>query len=331
MATMRDAFLEKLYGIASNDKRVVLLSADFGAPSLDRFRADLKDQFFHVGIAEQDMLNLAAGLAMEGRIVYVYAMSPFLPLRCLEQMKIHMALRGLPITAVAVGAGFSYELSGPTHHTLEDIAIVNAIPGVTLYSCSDGVMGAALASMTHASPGPAYVRFDREKTPDIYLEGADFGQGLSWLTRSSGVNIIATGIMVSQALAVSRRLRERGLDVGVADIYRLKPLNGDALAEIISGSKYVVTMEEAFLNGGIGSMVASFMADRGLNTPLKRLGASDQYFHRWGPREYVRSLHGLDIESATNVIGGIASKFSTTGMPNNSANGSSPHVGKASA
>jgi len=316
MATMRDTFLEKLYGIASADKRVVLLSADFGAPALDRFRADLKDQFFHTGIAEQDMFNIAAGLAISGRIVYVYAMSPFLPLRCLEQIKMHLSLRPLPITAVAVGAGFSYELSGPTHHCLEDIPILNAMPGITLYSCSDSIMGASLADITHASPSPAYVRFDREKTPDIYGSNADFHEGLAWLTRSPGVNIIATGIMVNQAIAVSRRLRDTGLDVGVADLYRIKPLNHEALAAIINGSRCVVTLEEAFLNGGIGSIVAGFIADRGLGTPLTRLAAQDRYLHRWGTREYVRSLHGLDLETITGAIAEIARRFAGPALPN---------------
>jgi transketolase len=115
---MRDAFLDELYDIAQEDRRVILLSNDFGAPSLDKYREDLPCQFLHTGIAEQNMVDVAAGLALAGKIVYMYSIAPFLPLRCYEQLRVHLGFKHYHITGVSVGAGFSYDLSGPSHHAL---------------------------------------------------------------------------------------------------------------------------------------------------------------------------------------------------------------------
>ena len=120
--SMRDAFLDELYDIARQDKRVMLISNDFGAPSLDKFREDCAAQFIHIGIAEQNMVNVATGLALAGKIVYMYSIAPFLPLRCYEQLRVHLSFKNFHITGVVVGAGYAYDLSGPTHHALEDIA-----------------------------------------------------------------------------------------------------------------------------------------------------------------------------------------------------------------
>ncbi|OGO04834.1 MAG: hypothetical protein A2Y60_02415 [Chloroflexi bacterium RBG_13_54_9] len=303
MPTMRDAFLDQLYDIAKEDKRVVLLSDDFGAPSLDKFRADLSGQFVHIGIAEQNMINVAGGLALAGKIVYTYAIAPFVPLRCLEQLKVNLCFKDLHITCVGVGAGFSYELSGPTHHTTEDIAIMNAMPSITVLSCSDSVMAAALAGLTYETPGPKYVRFDREAIPPIYREGDnDFLEGLTVLRESPDLTIIATGIMVNQAFKVAAELAKQGIEVGVVDFFRIKPINEKLLLQVTQQSKRIVTLEEASINGGIGSIVAGFLADNGQALPLKRLGIPDQYYHKYGDREYLRSLCSLDVPSITKTI-----------------------------
>jgi len=302
MPAMRDAFLDRLYEIAKEDKRVILISNDFGAPALDKFRADLGSQFIHIGIAEQDMVNVAAGLELAGKIVYMYAMAPFLPMRCLEQIKVHMCLRNVAITAVSVGAGFSYELSGPTHHTPEDISIVNALPGITILSCSDGGMAAAFADLTYKSSVSTYIRFDREAVESRYESSYDYSDGIAVLKPSTDIMMIATGIMVGQALKVADELANHGINAGVADLYRIKPLNEELLLRIIRQAKCMVTIEENFLNGGIGSIVASFLCDKGIALPLKLLGINDKYYHAWGSREYMRSLCGLDAEGVTRSI-----------------------------
>jgi transketolase len=282
---MRDAFLDELYDIAREDKRVMLISNDFGAPSLDKYRKDLPGQFIHIGIAEQDMVDVAAGLALAGKIVYLYSIAPFLPLRCYEQLRVHLGFKGYHVIGVMVGAGYAYDLSGPSHHALEDIAVMNAMPHMTILNASDSVMGAAFARMTYRNRGPHYVRFDREKFPSLYEElGDDFSAGLAVLREGRDLIIVATGVMVHQAFRVAEELSRHGLDTGIIDLYRIKTLNEELLLKAVRKTERIVTIEENFLPGGIGNIIAGLLSDRGEQIRLKRSG----------PRLSFRKYSGMD-------------------------------------
>lgn len=300
--SMRDAFLDELYHIAQEDRRVLFLSNDFGAPSLDKFREDLAGQFIHIGIAEQNMVNVATGLAMAGKVVYMYSIAPFLPLRCYEQIRVHLSLKQPHINGVVVGAGYSYDLSGPTHQALEDIAVMNALPGMTILNGSDSVMGAAFARMTYENPGPKYVRFDREKLPSIYDEQqGDFSDGLAILKNGWDLTIVATGIMVHQAFKVADELAKHSISAGIIDLYRIKPLNEELLLNTIRQSRQIVTLEEHFVNSGIGSIISNLITDRGEDLRLKPLGIPNQYFTQGGGRKELHRLCGLDVASITKT------------------------------
>jgi transketolase len=301
--TMRDAFLDELYSLARKDKRVILLSNDFGAPSLDKFRENCATQFIHTGIAEQNMVNVAVGLAMAGKIAYIYSLAPFVPLRCYEQIRVHLGFKNLNIACVVVGAGYSYDLSGPTHQALEDIAVMNSVPNMTILTPADSFMAASLARMTYETPGPKYLRFDREALPSIYTKKKNsFSAGLSELKKGRDLIIISTGIMVHHALKVSGELARYSIDAGVVDLYRAKPLNENGLMKIISGVKHLVTLEENFLNSGIGSIVSGFLSDRSVNTKLKRFGTPDRFTFQGGSREEIQRRYGLDEAGVTRKI-----------------------------
>jgi len=300
---MRDAFLDELYNIAQKDRRVILLSNDFGAPSLDKFRRDCASQFIHIGIAEQNMVNVATGLAMAGKIVYMYSIAPFLPLRCFEQLRVHLGFKGYHVTGVVVGAGYSYDLSGPSHQALEDIAIMNALPGFTIFNASDSTMGAAFAHMTYEEPGPKYVRFDREKFPAIYREkDANFSDGLAVLKEGQDLTIVATGIMVHQALKVADELDKHKINADILDLYRVKPINEELLMNAFIKTRRIVTIEESFINSGIGSIISSVITAWGENVRLKCVGIPNQYFAQGGSRMELHRLCGLDVDSITKNI-----------------------------
>jgi transketolase len=291
-----------LYNIAREDRRVILISNDFGAPSLDKFREDCASQFIHIGIAEQNMVNVATGLALAGKIVYMYSIAPFLPLRCYEQLRVHLAFKRYHITGVVVGAGYSYDLSGPTHHALEDIAVMNALPGMTILNASDSVMGAAFARMTYENPGPKYIRFDREKFTSLYAQRKhDFSDGLTTLKKGRDLTIIATGIMVHQAFKVADELAKHSIEAGIVDLYRIKPLNEELLLNTIAKSRRIITMEENFISGGIGSIISALITDRGEDIKLKRFGVPDEYFSQGGGREQLHHLCGLDVAGITKT------------------------------
>lgn len=300
--SMRDAFLNELYNIAQKDRQVMLLSNDFGAPSLDKFREDLAGQFIHIGIAEQNMVNVATGLALAGKIVYMYSIAPFFPLRCYEQIRVHLSFKGLQITGVVVGAGYAYDLSGPSHQALEDIAVMNALPGMTILNASDSIMAGAFARITYKNPGLKYVRFDRETFPSIYEQKSDFAAGLTILKKGRDLTIVATGIMVHQAFKVADELAKHSIDAGIIDLYRIKPLNEELLMNTITKSRRIVTIEESFINSGIGSILSSLVTDRGKDLKLKRIGIPNQYFSQGGGRKELHRLCGLDVESIVEEI-----------------------------
>jgi transketolase len=295
--SMRDAFLDELYNIARKDRQVILISNDFGAPSLDKFRRDCASQFIHIGIAEQNMVNVATGLAMAGKIVYMYSIAPFLPLRCYEQLRVHLAFKQYHITGVMVGAGYSYDLSGPSHQALEDIAVMNALPGFSIFNPSDSAMGAALAQITYVEAGPKYVRFDREKFPDIYHPGDSFSDGLAVLKEGTDLTMIASGIMVHQALKVAGELKKHSVDAGVIDLYRVKPIDEKLLLRSLSKTKRILTIEESFANSGIGTIISTIVTESEEDLKLRIIGIPNCYFGPGKKRAELQQLSGLDVDS----------------------------------
>jgi len=301
---MRDAFSDALYAIARRDPRVILVTSDTGAVCHDDFKAEIPRQYLNVGIAEQNMIGVGAGLAMAGHIVYTYAIVPFATMRCYEQIRVDLCCMGrLPVTVVGIGAGFDYNTLGPTHHGTEDIALMRTLPGMTILSPSDSVLAAACARISYETPGPKYVRLDRVGLPLIYPEDAtDFAEGLTHLRKGDDVCIVATGRMVMRALEVADALARKGIAVSVVDLYRVKPVNVKRLLEIMRASKRVATIEEHFLTGGIGSLVAEIMADENACLPQKRFGLPDCFCREYGPREHLHSLFQLDLPSIAHGI-----------------------------
>ena len=300
--TMRDAFFDKLYEIAIRDRGVMVVSADMGAPSLDKFRKDLGSQFVNVGIAEQNMVTIATGLALEGKKVFVYAIMPFATLRCYEIIKVDLSLMNIPVAIIGVGAGFGYDDSGPTHHSTEDITVMRVLPNMTIFSPSDIVMTADFARMSYEMEGPSYLRLDRQVLPVIYQQGTDFSNGSFSLKSGEDVCIISTGNMVHRALEVSSRLGEQSVNAGVIDLYRLKPINTKLLLDSISKNKCIVTLEEHLLAGGLGSIIAEVFSDNGVNVRLKRIGIQDRYYYAYGGRNNIQSICGLDTDSVAEAI-----------------------------
>jgi transketolase len=305
MGTMRDAFFDKLYELARKDPNIILIDADMGAPSLDKFRRDIPAQFVNVGIAEQNAITVACGLALGGKNAFAYAIAPFITLRCYEQIKIDMCAMKTPVTCIGVGAGFSYDDSGPTHHTTEDIAIMRALPNIIILNVTDNVMAAACAEIAYKCTTPLYVRLDREPLSDIYSKNETFKDGLHCFRKGKDVCIVAIGNMVHKALEVAGPLKKQSIDTSVVDLYRLKPVNKELLIKYIKQSKKIVTLEEHLIDGGLGSIVAEILADNNINMPLKRIAIPDKYCYTYGGREAIRKTIGLDTNSVVKTIKGF--------------------------
>jgi transketolase len=302
VSDIRDAFFDRLYEIASANSNLMFLTADMGACSLDKFKADLPGQFINVGVAEQNLVSVAAGLALAGKRVFIYAIAPFITQRCYEQIKVDLCCMRLPVTIVGVGAGITYGSDGPTHHATQDIAIMRALPGITIFNPSDAVMAAATAEISFRNDGPTYVRLDKGKWPSLYESSENFSHGLRMLQKGHDLTVVATGLMVHQARKVVERLSEHSIDAGIIDLYRLKPINKDMLLDLIGDSTPVVTIEEHSIVGGIGSAVSEILMDSGVNVPVKRFAIPEVSCSGYGSREWMHSFYELDAAALQNSI-----------------------------
>jgi transketolase len=306
---MRDVFIEQIYNRMVKDDNLFFVSADFGSPKLDILREKFKDRFINVGIAEQNLINISTGLALEGFTVYAYAIAPFLTMRAYEQIRVnlslHAQLKELNINLISVGAGLSYDVSGPTHHCLEDITIMRTLPNLTVFSPSDWVLAEAFVDYSIKIKKPKYLRFDGKPLSQIYpnLEGMDLASGFKELRKGKNICLVATGYMTHKAIDIANLLKDKNIDIGVIDMFMLKPFNEDLFFESLSQYRNVITIEEAFINkGGLDSLVAGVMDRRNSKMRLKRLGFEDAYVFDMGSREHLHKINHLDRESIIKSI-----------------------------
>lgn len=309
LKTMRDAFIEGIYERMKSNKRIFFLSADFGAPSLDKLRKNFKDRFINVGIAEQNLVNIAAGLALENYTVYAYAIAPFLTMRAFEQIRQNLSISSqinpVNVNLIGVGAGLSYELSGPSHHCLEDLSIMRVLPNFTVFSPSDGKLVREFVDYSLKVKGPKYLRFDSGALPVLYGNVWDLNieNGFYELKKGNKVCLVSTGYMTHTAMKAAERTKE----VGLIDVFILKPLNEKLLAKALDKYDYVVTIEEGFINnGGLDSLISKALEINQNKTKLvKRLGINDKYVFDLGERNYLHKLNNCDEESIVKIINKI--------------------------
>lgn len=300
---IRDAIFGELYDLAFQDKKTILLSADNGAAIFKKFEENLPGQFFNVGIAEQNAMSVASGLAFAGHHVFVVGIANFVTLRCFEQINVDVATMQRPVTILASGTGYFYGEDGPTHHMVNNLSLLRSIPGLTLWSPSSFEMAAHLVHQAYRLQAPSCIWFDRGPFLSAAAEGdAEFETGIRAVRPGKDIVIVATGIMTGEAVKIAEELESGGLKAGVLDIYRLKPLNKEFLLNEFRAAKRIVTLEEHTLSGGLGGLIAEFMAENEILLPLKSFGIPDTFHYESGKREYFRALDGIDSAQISEKI-----------------------------
>lgn len=299
---IRDAFFDEVYDIASKDKDVIFITADTDAFSLRRFMKDFPEQFINSGVAEQNMIAVSAGLALSGKTVFIYAFIPFITMRCYEQIKVNICSMNLPVVIVGGGAGLSFANDGPTHHATQDIGVMRTLPELTILNPSDSPSAAACARIAYNAGTPVYVRIDKGVLPDLSGNDDDFSTGLKVTRELTHINIISTGLMSQQAVKVAEELNKRSINVGIIDLYRIKPLNETLLLDLIGQSKQLITIEENTRAGCIGTIISEFLTDNQKNIPLKRIALEDKQCFDYGSREWLHKLYKIDVDSIVGQI-----------------------------
>jgi len=293
---MRNAFAQEIYDLAARDERVVLLMGDIGNRLFDKYRAQFPDRFFNCGVAEANMVSVAAGLASEGMRPVCYTITPFLTYRCLEQIRVDVCYHNVPVVLVGTGSGLSYASLGATHHSCEDIGMLRLLPGMSVLCPADALETKACLAAAFAHPGPVYIRIGKKGEPVVHSVRPDIQIGRAFPLRSGEkICILGTGVMTHVALAASDLISVReGFAPAVVSFHTVKPLDEDFLAQTFARFDLVVTVEEHSVLGGLGGAVAEWAArQRGLRARLLTLGTADEFLHETSTLKSARRHFGL--------------------------------------
>ena len=298
----RDVFIDVIFDQALKDKNIFFISADFGAPSLDKFRKQLPEQFIHAGISEQNMIDTAAGLSLAGKKVYVYAMAPFITLRCLEQIKCSLAMMNLPVTILAVGVGLGYADAGPTHYCNEDIACLRSIVGLDVCSASDAQTTKYLAEISLNNPKLRVIRLERHPLKSLYLENEKFEDtGFKILNLGKKTCILSYGHMLHRSVEAVKNLSLLNINVSLFDVFIFKPIS-DSLITKLEDYENILTIEEHCLDGGFGSIIIEATNDKNILKKINRLGLPNKYYFENGGRENLLDTNGLSIQNIVDQV-----------------------------
>ena len=300
MRAQRDAFIDAIYWHAKKDRDIVFLSADFGAPSLDRFREDLPSQFVHMGISEQNMIDTAIGLSLRGKKVIAYAMAPFISMRAAEQHKL-AAMMSSKICVVVAGVGLGYANAGPTHYATEDFALLNAIIGGRVSTVSDSLTAEIVAKEFLETPAFTFVRLDREPGPDLRGDAYDASLGGRFLRRTGNTKLLA----VSQGYASVKAhqwIANYGLEIDHFDLVVSKPLSAVFL-EVMCSYRAVIVVDEQVPSSSLGTLIAGAFAHHDASPPACRaLSLTDEYMYENIGRAAISEKYGLNLSEFVKSI-----------------------------
>jgi transketolase len=296
---MRDAFVRRLTEIAAADPRVMLITGDLGFGVLTEFAQRYPRQYINAGVAEQNMTGLATGLALEGRIVFTYSIANFATLRCLEQIRNDACYHAANVKIVAVGGGFSYGPLGVSHHATEDLAILRALPDLTVVAPGDDWEAQEATSAITATPGACYLRLDRSSAESTTRPGEVFRIGKARMIRDGqDLTLISTGGMLGTVLRAADQLAQGGLHCRVLSMHTVKPLDDEAVTAAAVETGGVMTVEEHSVDGGLGGAVAEICLEAG--TPpatFRRIGLRAGFSSIVGSQDYLRAHYEIDAKS----------------------------------
>lgn len=286
----RTACLNSIYELAKLDERVVFIGSDLSTNTMLDFKRDFPDRFFMEGVQEQNIIGMAAGLALEGFIPYVNTIATFLTRRCYEQIVVDVALHNLPIRLIGNGGGLVYAPLGATHTAIDDIAIMRAIPNMAVVCCSDNEEMKSMMGMSLAYDGPMYFRLGKDNDPA-------FSYG--YWEPNAPITIISTGVMTAKAQEIKKAL---SVKCNIEHMPIVKPFQHEGFLERFGNTKMIVTIEEGIINGGLGSAVLEYLADSNIQIPVLRFGIPDAFPCHYGEQEDLLETYGLTPEKMAKRI-----------------------------
>lgn len=300
---MRTAFASSLMEIARFEKRLFVVTNDLGYSVLEPFIEKYPNQYLNIGIAEQNMMGVAAGLALSGKIPIVFSIIPFATMRCYEQIRNDICYHNLNVKIVGVGSGLAYGSLGPTHHAIEDIAIMRVLPNMTVICPGDPIETglATVASLSHQ--GPIYMRIHKKGDPIVHDTKPTFQIGKSIkLSDGNDGTLIATGNMLPTAVEVIKILRKERTELRLLSMHTIKPIDIISLEHAAKETGRIFTLEEHNVIGGLGGAVAEALGELSMPVLFHRFGIQDRFTKEVGNQEYLRKLNSL---TTTKIVSSI--------------------------
>jgi len=302
---MRDAFIKTLSTLVENNPEIILITADLGFGVLNDFIYKYPNNFINAGVAEQNMTGLAAGMALEGRVVFTYSIANFPTLRCLEQIRNDLCYHDLNVNIVSIGGGFSYGSLGISHHATEDLAILRSLPNLTLASPCGLWETEQATKALFDSPGTGFLRLDKSTgndKPNNANEKFKLGKSRK-LKDGKDCTIIVTGGILEEAQLAATELYKENIDVAIISMHTIKPFDNNAILDAYNSTNAIITLEEHTTFGGLGSVVAEYLADNQLTgKKFLRIGLEDGFSSIVGSQSYLRKCYRIDHKSVYKRI-----------------------------
>lgn len=300
---MQKAYIMALYELVKKDKNIISLLSDSGTEYDELLKREFPEQCVNLGIAEENLVGVASGMAIGGLIPFVYTSGAFLAYRAFEFIRDDVCFQNLNVKIVGMGSGLAWSTLGPSHHTTEDISALRALPNLTIFSPASPKEVEKAVAAAYALEGPVYIRLGMSKEKEIYTEDISFIPGDS-IDLFSGTDyaVCATGSIIEEAVEAVGRLQDEGKSVKLINIHTLKPLNKENLVLKLKNVKKIATIEEHNIIGGLGGILAEIISEENLQIPLIRLGLNDCFASGFGTQRNVRAENNLDSGSIYRIL-----------------------------
>ena len=281
----------------------MLITGDLGFTVFEDFRREFPKQYLNAGVQEAQLMGLATGLALSGKIIFVYSIIPFATARCAEQIRNDICVHNANVKIVGVGQGYSYSVHGPTHHAVEDIGLLRSFPNMRIVSPGDPGEVRAAVRLAAVTPGPFYLRLGKKGEPDIHAKEPilKVGKGIV-VSKGTDVVLYATGNMLEETMKVAGELKKKKVSVGVVSMPFVKPIDASLIRRLAKNAKVVATIEEHNVLGGLGSAVAEVLAESPYNPKFQRFGVPDEFARTVGSHAFMRDRIGLSVPKLVSSI-----------------------------
>jgi transketolase len=298
----RDEIFDEIRNLMRTDNSIVVLTNDMNSMVLNEIESEMPSRVFNIGVAEQNLMSVAGGMAQCGNKVLVFGIASHITSRAWEQIKLDICAFDLPVVIVGVGPGLGYGNDGPTHHATEDLALMAVLPGMAIYNPCDPICTRHVVRQAVVRAQPSYIRLDRGSVEPVYSSSVYEETGMTVVHAGETVGILSTGVLTFRAIEASKKLLSDDISCRVIDINRLKPLDGNALRKAIENLDTVVTIEEHNISLGFGAIVRHNLNNIGVTQKIHCLGLPDKFLFGSSPREWAQKEFGLDADGIRNSI-----------------------------